>query len=142
MDIPVIDQSHSRWCCRYSLKFFILSRPEDWIKWAFDHVSRSLLLQEFILHDVAKSDVQRDIDTYVRSALSDIAMARGHVHHDPSWPPEQELEALLIWFDGLFIHAATAIRYISAQGVNSRRRLTEILRPQCCRPALSTTSIL
>ena len=111
------------------LKFFILSRPEDWIKQAFDHVSRESLLREFTLHNVAKSDVQRDIDTYLRSALSEISMARGYVHHDPSWPPEHELKALLIRSDGLFIYAATAIRYIGAQGVNSRRRPNEIVWP-------------
>ena len=92
------------------LKFFILSRPEDWIKRTFSHVARSSLLQEFTLHDVAESDVQRDIETYLRSALSDIAMAHGYVHHDPSWPPERKLNTLLIRSDGLFIDCHTLYR--------------------------------
>ena len=112
------------------LKFFIVSRPEDWIKKAFRQVARPLLLQEFVLHDVAKSDVQRDIETYLRSALSEIAEARSYLHHGSPWPPEEELSALLIRSDGLFIYAATAIRYIGARGVNSQRRLTEIVRPE------------
>ena len=95
------------------LKFFILSRPEDWIKRTFGQAARSSLLREFTLHDIAKSDVQRDIETYLKSALSDIAMARGYVHHNPSWPPEQELKALLIRSDGLFIYAATVVKSIS-----------------------------
>ena len=111
------------------LKFFILSRPEDWIKNAFRHVARSSLLQEFALHDVPKSDVQCDIETYLRSALSEIAEARNYSHLDSPWPPEEELKALLVRSDGLFIYAATAIRYIGTRGVNSRRRLTEIVRP-------------
>ena len=37
------------------LKFFILSRPEDWIKGAFCGVAGSSL-QEFALHDVAEYD--------------------------------------------------------------------------------------
>ena len=112
-----------------SLKFFILSQPEDWIKQAFDHISRALLLQEFTLHNVAKSDVQHDINTCLSLALSEILMAHGYVHHDPSWPPKHELKALLIRSDGLFIYAVTAIHYIGAQGVNSRQCLTEIVRP-------------
>ena len=139
--IDALDECSSRWVVEslikailngvadVPLKFFILSRPEDWIKRAFGQAARSTLLREFTLHDVAKSDVQRDIETYLKLALSDIATACGYVHHDPSWPPEQQLKALLIRSDGLFIYAATTIRYIGAQGVNSRRRLTEIVRP-------------
>ena len=112
------------------LKFFIVSRPEDWIKKAFRQVANPLLLQEFALHDVAKSDVQRDIETYLRSALSEIAEARSYLHYGSPWPPEEELSALLIRSDGLFIYAATAIRYIGARGVNSQWRLTEIVRPE------------
>ena len=111
------------------LKFFILSRSEDWIKRAFHRVARPSLLHEFTLHHVAKSEVQRDIKTYLTSALSDIAEARSFSSNDPPWPPEEELKALLIRSDGLFIYAATAIRYIGARGVNCRRRLTKIVRP-------------
>ena len=111
------------------LKFFILSRPEDWIKRALRRVARPSLLQEFSLHNVAKSDVQRDIKTYLTSALSDIVESRSFSPHDPPWPPEEELKALVVRSDGLFIYAATSIRYIGARGVNFRRRLTEIARP-------------
>ena len=110
------------------LKFFILSRPENWIKRAFRRVARPSLVQEFSLHDIAKSDVQCDIETYLRSALADIVEARSFSHNDPPWPPEDELEALLIRCDGLFIYAATAVRYIGARDVNFRQRLTEIVR--------------
>ena len=111
------------------VKFFMLSRPEDWIKRAFRRIARPSLLQEFCLHDVAKSDVQSDIKTYLRSALSEIAEARSFSEDDPLWPPEEEFNALLVRSDGLFIYAATAARYIGARGVNSRQRLTEIVQP-------------
>ena len=111
------------------LKFFIVSRPEDRIRSAFRHVAGFSLLREFALHDVAKSDVQRDIEIYLRSALSEIANSRDYPQHGYAWPSEQELMALLERSDGLFIYATTAIRYIGAWGVNSQRRLTEIVRP-------------
>ena len=112
------------------LKFLILSRSEDWIKRAFRRAARTSFLQEFSLHDIAKSDVQCDIETYLRSALSEVVEARSFSHNDDDpWPPKQELEALLIRSDGLFIYAATAVRYIGARGVNFRQRLTEIVRP-------------
>ena len=111
------------------LKFFIVSRPEGWIMSAFRRIARPSLVQEFTLHNVAKSNVQRDIQTYLRSALSEIANACGYSQHDSPWPPEQELMALLNQSDGLFIYAATAIRYIGAWGVDSRWRLSKIVRP-------------
>ena len=109
------------------LKFFVLSRPEDWIKNAFRHNPSSL--QVFALHEVPKSDVQRDIEVYLRSEFSDIAKSCGYSQHDSFWPPEEELTTLLTRSDGLFIYAATAIRYIGAPGVNSPLRLTTIVRP-------------
>ena len=108
------------------LKFCIVSRPEDWIKSAFRHSARSSFFQDFSLHDVPKSDVQHDIEAYLKSALSEISNARGYSQHDSPWPPEEEVKALLIGLDGLFIYAATAIRYIAAQGANFRRRLSNI----------------
>ena len=122
VDGRVIDQDH---LADIPLKFFILSRPEDWIERAFRRVNRSSLLQEFPLHDVAKADAQRDIERYLRSALSEIANARSY--SQGSWPPEQEL-ALLTRSDGLFIYTVTAICYIGARGVNFQRRLSEIVR--------------
>ena len=111
------------------LKFFIVTRPEGWITSAFRRIYRPSLVQEFTLHDVAKSDVQHDIQTYLRSALSEIVNACGYSQHDSPWPPEQELMALLKQSDGLFIYAATAIRYIGVWGVDFRWRLREIVRP-------------
>ena len=81
---------------------------------------------EFSLHDVPKPDVQADVETYLRSALAEIAEARSFSDNDPHWPPEDEL---FIWSNGLFIYAATVVRYISTQDVNFRQCLTEIVWP-------------
>ena len=110
------------------VKFFLLSRPEEWIKNTFSHNDPSSL-RTFSLHEVAKSDVQRDIEVYLRSTFSEIAISGGYSRQDSRWPPEEELTTLLARSDGLFIYAATAVRYIGAPGVNSRLRLTKIVRP-------------
>ena len=64
------------------LKFLTLSRSEDWIKRAFRRAARTSFLQEFSLHDVAKSDVQCDIETYLTSALSEVVETRSFSHDD------------------------------------------------------------
>ena len=56
------------------LKFFITSRPETWIRRAFNHIAASSLLQEFALHKVAINDNEiNDIETYLKTSLSQIA---------------------------------------------------------------------
>ena len=82
------------------------------------------------LCNVPKRDVQRDIEIYLRSALSHLANPRGYHQDGHPWPSKDELKTLLTQSDGLFIYATTSIRYIGARGVNSRRRLTEIVRPR------------
>ena len=131
------------------LKFLLLSRSEDWIKKAFRDGDPSSL-RVFSLHDVAKSDVQHDIEVYLKSRLSEIGnrhpqwdsgwppeeelttlleISRGYSKQNSRWPPEEELTTLITLSDGLFIYAATAVRYIGAPNIDSRFRLTRIVRP-------------
>ena len=73
--------------------------------------------------------MQCDIEVYLGSKFSEIAKSCGYSQHDSCWPPEEEVMTLLTRSDGLFIYAATAIRYIGAPGVNSVLCLTTIVRP-------------
>ena len=109
------------------LKFFILSRPEDWIKNAFRHNDPSSL-RVFSLHEVAKTDIQHDIEVYLRYKFSEIAKSCGYSGQDSRWPPEEELTTLVTRSDGLFIYAATAVRSIGAPGANSRLLLTKTVQ--------------
>jgi hypothetical protein len=105
------------------LKFFITSRTEDWIKATFRrNVASGLKI--FILHDVAKQDVQSDIQRYLEWTLSEIANSRGYSGDD--WPPEEEVRILLTRSDGLFIYAATAVRYVGYRDANPRKRLSKL----------------
>ena len=44
-----------------------------------------------------------DMEAYLGLALSEITKAGSYSQDRPPWPPEQELEALSIQSDGLFI---------------------------------------
>ena len=107
------------------LKFFILSRPENWIKIAF-RCNDPSSLRTSSLNEVAKSEVQHDIEVYLRSKFSNIAKSCEYSSH---WPPEEELTTLIARSDGLFIYAAAAIRYIGAAGANPQLRLTKAVQP-------------
>ena len=109
------------------VKFLITSRPEDWIKRAFTYVDKPSLLEEFSLDDVAiYDDVQRDVETYITTSLSMIGDDHRYSQHDFQWPPEHELNSLLAQANGLFIYAATAIRYIGQIDASPRKRLTKL----------------
>ena len=74
----IINQGHHHWCRGYpsqSLHF-------EPIKSAFRDIATRPSLQGFALHDVAEYDLQRDIKTYLRLALSDIAKTHNYSHLD------------------------------------------------------------
>ena len=117
------------------LKFFISSRPEQWIAKAFRpyvHVAR--FLRTLPLHDVAEEDVRSDIEIYLRSSLSKIASADDRFQDNLDWPTDHELKALLDRSGRLFIYAATSVRYIRASRGKYRQRLTAMTRPGSSSP--------
>jgi hypothetical protein len=95
------------------LKFFVTSRPETHIRFIFQSPQTGSNTHQFILHDVESSHVQHDIQAFVQHELrriADICLPRPERN---SWPKEDEVNALVRISAGLFIAAATAIRFIS-----------------------------
>lgn len=98
------------------LKFFVTSRPEPEILHEMQlrgEADRSVLH----LHEIERSSVQADITLYLRKELAVIS------------PTENEIALLVRLSEGLFIYAATAVRYIRFRNksVNPRERLRAIL---------------
>ena len=75
------------------------------------------------LHAIERTVVQEDIKLYLHTCLS--AIVRNYPLSIP-WPPLDEFDILLKWSDGLFIYAATALRYVGAPDVDFREPLTHI----------------
>ena len=95
------------------LKFFIASRDEPLIRYAFTSLPR--LQTAFHLHEADKDIVKGDIRIYLETSLTQIKVNHGHTLD--SWPPQSEISALLDRSGTFFIYAATAIRYISQGGL-------------------------
>ncbi|EDR10615.1 WD-40 repeat-containing protein [Laccaria bicolor S238N-H82] len=80
------------------IKFLVTSRPEP----AFSSLGKSFPLNAVCkLHEIDDSNVQKDIEKYLFSALPDLK-------EDPN------LEKLASQAAGFFIYAATAVRFISS----------------------------
>ena len=93
------------------LKILVTSRLEQSIVSIFASRSGHLntASQHLVLHKVELEIVEQDIKVYLISALHDIADCYGL---DSSWPSEGDIQVLATLSSGLFIFAATSIKFI------------------------------
>ena len=105
-------------------RVFVTSRPDIDIDYEFPVVSDQDY-QDFVLHDISNSIVDKDIFTYLQHCLADIQ--RKHSLQE-NWPGEEAIRQLVRKAAGLFIWAATAYRFIDEGGSHSGPdRLSDIL---------------
>jgi len=110
--ISIILSSLSRYVSEVSpLKILVTSRPEQSITSVFSSRSGHLnaASQRLVLHELDLGIVGQDIKLYLSSAFRDIA-ERGRL--DSSWPEEDDIQALASLSSGLFIFAATSIKFV------------------------------
>ncbi len=107
-------------------RFLLTSRPEPEIKARFTsgrggcHVNvRILSLTE------SKADIQK----YLEEQLEEIwPLQQRIVDRGPQdWPSEQDINSLVYQSEGLFVYAATAVRYIGGEGYPVKR-LEDVLK--------------
>jgi len=90
------------------IKIFLTSRPEIPIFDGFRQLSGEAY-QDFILHNIPLDTVNADISTFFRRKLSPLKAKHGL---GTPWPDEQIIEQLVERAAGLFIYAATTLRFI------------------------------
>lgn len=91
------------------LKFLITSRPEQHILGAFRLASLEPRTHRYILHQVEPKVAEHDIRLYLQFALRSIRDSYGL---DGNWPAKDDLQDLVRHSAGLFIFAATTIKWI------------------------------
>jgi len=90
------------------IKIFLTSRPEIPIFDGFRQLSDEAY-QDFILHNIPLDTVNADISTFFLQKLSPLKAKHGL---ETPWPGEQIIEQLVERAAGLFIYAATTLRFI------------------------------
>jgi len=108
----IILSSLSRYVSEISpLKILVTSRPEQSITSVFSSSSGDLnaASQRLVLHELELGVVQQDIKLYLLSGLQDIAE---RYSLDKIWPSEEDIQALATLSFGLFIFAATSIKFV------------------------------
>ncbi|KAJ6552448.1 hypothetical protein DFH09DRAFT_1085933 [Mycena vulgaris] len=91
------------------LIFLVTSRPESHIQVGFNLDSLQLNTHQLILHQVTLDVVEQDIKHYLSLKL--VETRRRYKIRDP-WPAVGSIEVLAKLSSGLFIFAATSIKYI------------------------------
>ena len=118
------------------LKFLITSRPERHITSGFTLKSLDPTTRRLILHEVKLGVVQTDIERYLTARLKEI----GEFYSLPaSWPSTSDIQTLTTKSCGLFIFAATSIRFIrDSNHSDPQNQLTKLL--QSTVPVLESSS--
>jgi hypothetical protein len=106
----IILSSLSRYVTELSpIRFLVTSRPETHITTAFD--SRELLPTTYrlILHEIELGVVGNDIKLYLSEKLS---LTRAFYNLEKKWPSPDDVKVLTQKASGLFIFAATSVKFI------------------------------
>ncbi|OBZ75606.1 Vegetative incompatibility protein HET-E-1 [Grifola frondosa] len=93
----------------YPLVFVIMSRPEHGISAQFRQRRLSHATDRLVLHDVPLENVSRDIKYYLEASFPRI---KSTFMVPDGWPSPEAIEVLTERSAGLFIYAATAVRFI------------------------------
>ena len=93
------------------LQFLITSRPDRKVTSAFQTQNLSRTTQPLALHEVKLDVVERDIQHYFGRELSRVQVQD---HLKESWPSPADVETLTKMSSGLFIFAATAVKFIES----------------------------
>jgi hypothetical protein len=94
------------------VKFFVTGRPEPRIRTGFRLPVLQPVTKIFVLQDVARSDVDHDIQRFLKTCLSDGVKGRSDVDLLLLWPSDDEIRLLTEKCGQLFIYAATAVSFM------------------------------
>ena len=109
------------------VKFFITGRPEPRIRTGFRLPLLKDITQIFLLHQVDSTSVDNDIQLYLTQKLTTIATQRSHLDLPSLWPHHDDVKALTEKSSGLFIFAATMVRFIGSGHHEPDQRLQLLL---------------
>ena len=114
------------------VKFFITGRPEPRVRTGFRLKLLRPVTEVLKLHDVQRSLVDSDIKLFLVTRLEEIAETRSSCDFAENWPSLDNLDVLCKKAAGLFIYAATVVKFVASPHHVPTERLTTIISlPQC-----------
>lgn len=105
------------------LRILLTSRSYFNIRQGFREIPKTNY-EDFILHDISRKIVDRDISILVRTRFKAIQVRR---QFGAEWPSMEKIDAIIQRAYGLFIWADTACRFVEEGGMFVNRRLDKLL---------------
>jgi hypothetical protein len=123
-DIRIILQllAEARSVTTVRLRVLLTSRPEIPIRYGFQNIPEAKY-QDFVLHNISPSTINHDISIFLEYNLQ--LIAKEHYLQE-GWPSADIIAKLVEKASGLFIWAATAIRFIF-EGFSAEERVHSLL---------------
>ena len=109
------------------VKFFITGRPEPRIRTGFRLELLRPITEVLKLHEVERSSVDDDIKLFFKARLGDIAKTRSDCDLTEDWPSPFDIDILCKKAAGLFIYAATVVKFVASPYDLPAERLTLII---------------
>ena len=109
------------------VKFFITGRPEPRIRTGFRLKLLRPITEVLKLHEVERSSVDDDIKLFFKARLGDIAKTRSDCDLTEDWPSPYDIDILCKKAAGLFIYAATVVKFVASPYDLPTERLTLII---------------
>ena len=109
------------------VKFFITGRPEPRIRTGFRLELLRPVTEVLKLHEVERSSVDDDIKLFYKARLGDIAKTRSDCDLTEDWPSPYDIDILCKKAAGLFIYAATVVKFVASPYDLPTERLTLII---------------
>ena len=107
------------------VKFFITGRPESRIREGFRLPLLAKATDVFLLHEIDPSQVNSDIQLFLRHSFLQISGRRGGLD---GWPVREDVDRLCKRSAGLFVHAVATVRFIDYKAYDPKRQLERLLR--------------
>ena len=111
-----------------NVKFLITGRPESQIRSGFRLPSLRPITTVLKLHEVLPSSVDSDIRLFLETRIAEIAKRRSDCRVSEPWPSTRDLDILCQKSGGLFIYAATVVKYIDDRYQTPQVQLSNIVR--------------
>ncbi|KAG7094195.1 hypothetical protein E1B28_007802 [Marasmius oreades] len=111
----------------FPLRLLICSRPESWIREAFDLPNHCILTKHIKLDDSYLPN--KDIEQYFRSQFTSICtnIKYKRVEFPNPWPSEADIECLVHNASAQFIYATTAMKFVKAEYSSPIKQLRIVL---------------
>ncbi|KAF8638440.1 hypothetical protein AX14_010187 [Amanita brunnescens Koide BX004] len=109
---------------RPPFRFLFTSRPEPDIEACCEYHLDGRLIE---VRSLSLTESKNDIRKYFVEQLEKIRQHRLPLCSPSDWPSKPDIDKLVSKSEGLFVHAATAVRYIGGEG-HADKRLKNVLR--------------